>query len=82
MLQLEVLDDEQEVDDYIVNFHCMFGKPPMDAVMESVGGGLRLLGLPPRSMALEGLDRRRRLIDSHKKLHTAQAGVVASSGPG
>ena len=68
---LEVLlDDDLELDDYVVNFRRMFGNPRMDAVMGSVDGSVRFFGLTPTSMKLEGLDRHRRLIDSYKKLHT------------
>jgi len=76
---LEVqLDDDLELDDYLVNFRRMFGNARMDAVLGSVDGSLRFFGLTPTSMKLEGLDRHRRLIDSYKKLHTARAKVVAS----
>jgi ribosomal protein S12 methylthiotransferase accessory factor len=68
---LEVLlDDDLELDDYLVNFRRIFGNLRMDAVMGSVDGSVRFFGLTPTSMKLEGLDRHRRLIDSYKKLHT------------
>ncbi len=71
---LEVLlDDELELDDYVVNFRRMFGNPRMDAVLGSVDGSVRFFGLTPTSMKLEGLDRHQRLIDSYKKLHMARA---------
>ena len=77
---LEVLlDDELELDDYVVNFRRMFGNPRMDAVLGSVDGSVRFFGLTPTSMKLEGLDRHQRLIDSYKKLHMARAKVVALS---
>ena len=77
---LEVLlDDELELDDYVVNFRRMFGNPRMDAVLGSVDGSVRFFGLTPTSMKLEGLDRHQRLIDSYKKLHMARANVVALS---
>jgi ribosomal protein S12 methylthiotransferase accessory factor len=38
-----------------------------------VDGSVRFYGLTPTSMALEGLDRHHRLIDSYKKLHAARA---------
>jgi len=77
---LEVqLDDELELDDYVVNFRRMFGNPRMDAVLGSVDGSVRFFGLTPTSMKLEGLDRHLRLIDSYKKLHTARANVAALS---
>ena len=74
---LEVqLDDELELEDYLVNFRRMFGKPRMDAVLGSVDGSVRFYGLTPTSMKLETLERHQRLIDSYKKLHTARAKVA------
>ncbi|WP_326527235.1 OsmC domain/YcaO domain-containing protein [Dokdonella sp.] len=78
---LEVLlDDELELDNYEANFRRMFGNPRMDAVMGSVDGSVRFVGLTPTSMKLEGLDRHQRLIDSYKKLHVARANVAGLSG--
>jgi ribosomal protein S12 methylthiotransferase accessory factor len=74
-----VLDDELELDDYVVNFRRMFGNPRMDAAMGSVDGSVRFFGLTPTSMKLDGLDRHQRLIDSYKKLHTARANTAALS---
>jgi len=75
---LEVqLDDELELDDYLVNFRRMFGNQRMDAVLGSVDGSVRFFGLTPTSMKLEGLERHHRLIDSYKKLHTARANAAA-----
>jgi ribosomal protein S12 methylthiotransferase accessory factor len=75
---LEVLlDDDLELDDYIVNFRRMFGNPRMDAVLGTVDGSVRFFGLTPTSMELEGLERHHRLIDSYKKLHTARANMAA-----
>jgi ribosomal protein S12 methylthiotransferase accessory factor len=77
---LEVqLDDDLELEDYVVNFRRMFGNPRMDAVMGSVDGSMRFFGLTPTSMKLETLDRHQRLIDSYNKLHTARAKVAATS---
>ncbi|MBI3729941.1 MAG: OsmC domain/YcaO domain-containing protein [Burkholderiales bacterium] len=77
---LEVtLDDELELDDYLVNFRRMFGNDRMDAVLGSVGGSMRFFGLTPTSMKLEGLERHQRLIDSYKKLHVARGKAVVSS---
>ena len=76
---LEVLlDDDLELDDYVVNFRRMFGNPRMDAVLGAVDGSVRFFGLTPTSMKLEGLDRHQRLIDSYNKLHTARAKVAAT----
>lgn len=77
---LEVLlDDELELDDYVVNFRRMFGDPRMDAVLGSVDGSVRFFGLTPTNMQLEGLDRHQRLTDSYKKLHMARARVAGLS---
>jgi len=78
---LEVLlNDDLELDDYVVNFRRMFGNERMDAVLGSVDGSVRFYGLTPTSMKLEGLDRHQRLIDSYKKLHAARASVAARFG--
>jgi len=78
---LEVqLDDELELDDYVVNFRRMFGDARMDAVLGSVDGSVRFYGLTPTSMKLEGLDRHARLLDSYKKLHAARGKVAATAG--
>ena len=77
---LEVLlDDDLELDDYVVNFRRMFGNARMDAVLGSVDGSVRFFGLTPTNMQLEGLDRHHRLIDSYKKLHKARAKVAATA---
>jgi ribosomal protein S12 methylthiotransferase accessory factor len=68
-----ILDDELELDDYVVNFRRMYGNARMDAALGSVDGSVRFFGLTPTSMQLEGLDRHRRLMDSYKKLHKARA---------
>jgi ribosomal protein S12 methylthiotransferase accessory factor len=73
------LDDDLELDDYVVNFRRMYGNDRMDAVIGSVDGSVRFFGLTPTSMKLEGLDRHQRLIDSYKKLHVARANVAAIS---
>ncbi|KAB2922440.1 MAG: OsmC domain/YcaO domain-containing protein [Dechloromonas sp.] len=78
---LEVLlDDELELDDYVVNFRRMFGNERMDAVIGSVDGSIRFHGLTPTSMQLEGLDRHQRLLDSYRKAHAARAKAAAISG--
>ncbi|GAA0846411.1 OsmC domain/YcaO domain-containing protein [Marinobacter szutsaonensis] len=71
---LEVtLDEDLELDDYIVNFRRMFGDDTMDAVVGSVEGTVRFHGLTPTNMQLEGLDKHLRLVESYKKLHAARA---------
>jgi ribosomal protein S12 methylthiotransferase accessory factor len=77
---LEVfLDDDLELDDYVVNFRRMFGNERMDAVIGSIDGSVRFFGLTPTSMKLEGLDRHHRLLDSYKKIHKARARVGATA---
>jgi len=77
---LEVLlDDDLELDDYVVNFRRMFGDARMDAVMGAVDGSVCFFGLTPTSMKLEGLDRHHRLIDSYRKLHTARGSMAAAA---
>nr|WP_217346309.1 OsmC domain/YcaO domain-containing protein [Noviherbaspirillum sp. L7-7A]MBV0880715.1 OsmC domain/YcaO domain-containing protein [Noviherbaspirillum sp. L7-7A] len=71
-----VLDDDMELDDYVVNFRRMFGNPRMDAVLGSLDGSVRFFGLTPTSMKLEGLERHHRLVDSYRKLHAARANAV------
>ena len=68
-----LLDDDLELENYIVNFRRMYGDERMDAVVGSVDGVVRFYGLIPTNMKLDGLDRHHRLIDSYKKLHTARA---------
>jgi len=72
VLEIE-LDDDLELDDYMVNFRRMFGDERMDAVIGSVDGSTRFYGLTPTSIKLEGLDRHQRLLDSYRKLHRARA---------
>jgi ribosomal protein S12 methylthiotransferase accessory factor len=77
---LEVLlDQDLELEDYVVNFRRMFGNDRMNAVIGSVDGSVRFFGLTPTSMKLEGLDRHHRLIDSYKKLHVARGNGVATN---
>jgi len=73
------LDDDLELDDYIVNLRRMFGNERMDAVMGSVDGSVRFYGLTPTSIKLEGLDRHHRMLDSYKKLHAARSKAMSSN---
>ncbi|MFM9836558.1 MAG: OsmC domain/YcaO domain-containing protein [Methylophilaceae bacterium] len=72
-----LLDDDLELDNYVVNLRRMFGNTRMNAVMGSVDGSVRFFGLSPTSIKLEGLDRHHRMIDSYRKLHTARAKMAA-----
>ena len=78
---LEVtLDDEMELDDYIVNFTRMFGAQTMEGVVGSVDGSVRFHGLEPTNMQLEGLEKHQRLIESYRKLHQARAARAGLTG--
>lgn len=68
-----VLDDELELEEFVVNFRRLFGEQRMDAALGSVDGSVRFYGLTPTSTKLEGLDRHQRLIESYQKLHAARA---------
>ncbi len=71
---LEVtLDEDLELDHYIVNFKRMFGEEVMANVVGSISGDVKFLGLTKTSMKLEGLDKHLRLIESYKKLHQLRA---------
>ena len=72
-----LLDDDLELENYIVNFRRMYGDERMDAVVGSVDGTVRFYGLTPTNMKLDGLDRHHRLIDSYKKLHAARVKAAA-----
>lgn len=72
-----LLDDDLELENYIVNFRRMYGDERMDAVVGAVDGTVRFYGLTPTNMKLDGLDRHHRLIDSYKKLHAARVKAAA-----
>jgi ribosomal protein S12 methylthiotransferase accessory factor len=77
---LEVLlDDNLELEDYVVNFRRMFGNARMNAAMGSVDGSVRFFGLTPTSIKLEGLDRHHRMIDSYRKIHKARANMATKA---
>ncbi|QSX30178.1 OsmC domain/YcaO domain-containing protein [Shewanella cyperi] len=73
------LDDELELDDYLVNLGRMFGQETLDAVVGSVKGEVRFYGLTPTNLQLDGLEKHQRLIESYKKLHAARARIAASA---
>jgi len=72
-----MLDEDLELEDYLINLRRMFGDERMAAVTGSIDGSVRFYGLNPTSMKLEGLDRHHRLIDSYRKLHAARAKATA-----
>ncbi|MGB1296755.1 MAG: OsmC domain/YcaO domain-containing protein [Psychrobium sp.] len=67
------LNEELEIEDYINNLNRMFSVPVMEGVIGSINGDVRFYGLEPTNMALEGLDRHQRLLNSYNKLHKARA---------
>ena len=67
------LDEELEIEDYLDNFTRMFGDEVITNVIGSINGDVKFYGLTKTSMALEGLDKHLRLIESYKKLHKARA---------
>lgn len=74
------LDDELKLDDFLYNLRRMFGDETMDSVVGVVSGELRFPGLTPTSMALEGLEKHQRLIESYKKLHARRAQLAKAQG--
>ena len=66
------IDDELDIDDYVVNFNKMYGPEVMKNVLGSVTGDIKFSGLTKTSMKLEGLDKHLKLIESYKKLHKAR----------
>ena len=66
------LDEGLELSDFSDNLRRMFGRETFDAVSGSVTGEVRFHGLAETSLALDGLDRHQKLIESYKKLHRAR----------
>jgi len=67
-----VIDEEMELEDFVVNLNRMFGEETMTNVVGSVNSQIKFFGLTQTSMKLEGLDKHLRLIESYKKLHQAR----------
>ncbi|MBQ4844610.1 OsmC domain/YcaO domain-containing protein [Pseudoalteromonas sp. MMG005] len=75
---LEVsIDEALELAHFEGNFARMFGQEVIENAIGSVSGDVKFYGLTPTNMALEGLDKHLRLIDSYKKLHQARAEKAA-----
>jgi ribosomal protein S12 methylthiotransferase accessory factor len=71
---LEVtLDETLDLAHFEGNFTRMFGQEVIENAIGSVSGTVKFYGLTPTNMALEGLDKHLRLIESYKKLHQARA---------
>jgi ribosomal protein S12 methylthiotransferase accessory factor len=66
------LDEEMELEDFIINLNRMFGEETMGNAVGSVNSEVKFFGLSKTSMKLEGLDKHLRLIESYKKLHQAR----------
>ncbi len=66
------LDEDMELEDFIVNLNRMFGEETMTNIVGSINGDTKFFGLSKTSMQLEGLDRHLKLIESYKKLHQAR----------
>ena len=73
------LDGQLQTQDYEHNFRRMFGDEKMNAVLGSIDGSVRFYGLTPTGLALEGLDRHHRMIDSYRKLHAARSKNAAKT---
>jgi len=67
------LDDDLALADFSVNLQRMFGEQVFAAAVGSVQGDVRFHGLTETSLALEGLDKHKKLIESYSKLHSARA---------
>ncbi|SOC08821.1 ribosomal protein S12 methylthiotransferase accessory factor [Alloalcanivorax xenomutans] len=67
------LDEELELDHFLVSLRRMYGEDTMSTVVGAVDGSVRFPGLTPTNMQLDGLDKHLRLIESYKKLHAARA---------
>ncbi|MBQ4850448.1 OsmC domain/YcaO domain-containing protein [Pseudoalteromonas sp. MMG012] len=75
---LEVsIDEALELAHFEGNFARMFGQEVIENAIGSVSGDVKFYGLTPTNMALEGLDKHLRLIESYKKLHQARAEKAA-----
>lgn len=75
---LEVaLNDDLEIEDYLTAFTRMYGEEVINNVIGSINGDVKFYGLTPTSMALEGLDKHQRLIESYKKLHKMRASLAS-----
>lgn len=76
------LDNELDLKHFLPNLTRMFGSEAMDSVVDSVSGKIKFYGLTKTSMALDGLDKHHRLIESYQKLHKARGGLNQGAGAG
>ena len=67
------LDEDLDLGDFGENLCRMFGQETFDAVSGSVTGEVRFHGLVETNLALDGLDRHQKLIESYRKIHRARA---------
>ena len=70
------LNEDLEIEDYLTAFTRMFGEEVINNVIGSINGDVKFYGLTQTSMALEGLDKHQRLIESYKKLHQMRASLA------
>ena len=70
------LNDDLALEDFSANLARMFGEDVYKAVVGSVSGDVRFHGLSETNLALEGLDRHQKLIDSYKKIHAARGAIA------
>jgi ribosomal protein S12 methylthiotransferase accessory factor len=73
------LDEDLDLSDFSENLCRMFGTETFDAVSASVTGEVRFHGLVETNLALDGLDRHQKLIESYKKIHRARRDNYSSS---
>lgn len=66
------LDEDLSLEDFSHNLSLMFGDEMFTAVTDSVKGDVRFHGLDETNLALDGLERHKKLIDSYTKIHTAR----------
>jgi ribosomal protein S12 methylthiotransferase accessory factor len=73
------IDEDLDLSDFSENLCRMFSKETFDAVSASVTGDVRFHGLFETNLALDGLDRHQKLIESYKKIHHARRDNNSSS---
>lgn len=76
------LNEDLDLIDFSDNLRRMFGDEVLDAVTGSVSGDVRFYGLTETNLALDGLDRHQKLIDSYKKIHHARRELAQAAKGG
>ena len=75
VLEISV-DEDLDLSDFSESLCRMFGKETFDAVSASVTGEVRFHGLFETNLALDGLERHQKLIESYKKIHRARRSEI------